>query len=186
MHTLPAAHQVGEQGKVVAFEPITTNLELLQKNLILNSFDDRVTVYRGAVSESKSDTVLMTDSDSDLVVDAAIVTEGTGSPVPNYRLDEIEECASDRLKLIKIDVEGAELSVLRSADSLLNERALSVVVEMHPGMMDAFEYSEDDLYVYMNSKGFRGTELSFRTPETYQVFFEKQGSDQGSGSCKKK
>ncbi len=48
MHTLIMANQVGQIGKVFAFEPIPANLKLLRRNIKLNHFDQRVTVVASA------------------------------------------------------------------------------------------------------------------------------------------
>ena len=76
------------------------------------------------------------------------------------------------MTLIKVDVEGAELSVLRSGHDLLTSFSPTVVVEMHPEMMISFGYCESDLYEFMNGLGYDSKQLSKRTEVTYQAVFD--------------
>jgi hypothetical protein len=52
LHAMLAAHYVGETGRVFAFEPVPTNLRLLQRNLKLNGFQERSKVFPCALNST--------------------------------------------------------------------------------------------------------------------------------------
>lgn len=61
---------------------------------------------------------------------------------------------------VTIDVEGAELLVLRGAEALLREIAPTVWVSIHPDLMERdFASSAAALHEYMESLGYTGTHL---------------------------
>src|SRR6185312_7507452 len=57
-------------------------------------------------------------------------------------------------KLIKIDAEGSELSVLRGAQSLLRRRVPYVVCEINHFALERMGTNEDELRAYMTSHGY--------------------------------
>lgn len=165
MHTLIMADRVGESGQVIAFEPIPANLRLLRRNIKLNHFDLRVTVTPCAVSDIASKTLRMTmDSDS-LEPSAAISTTSTirnqETEVGNLSLDDaLVNVSSDRNCLIKIDVEGAELSVLRSGVQSLKRLRPTLLIEVHDYALPSFNESTASVYAFLAEHGFAIEQLS--------------------------
>lgn len=59
-----------------------------------------------------------------------------------------------RVRVIKIDVEGAELPVLRGATRLLRACSPEVICESEPGHQARFGYNESDLVEHMAALGY--------------------------------
>lgn len=126
-YTLLAAETVGPDGKVIAFEPLPNNIAYLKKHLILNEINN-VIVFETAVSEqSGTDTFEEMDSNS----------EGRLSPKGNLKVKVV---ALDELILsgeipppdyMKIDVEGAELSVLLGSKRMLLRHHPTIFLATH-------------------------------------------------------
>ncbi len=127
-HTLALAKAVGPSGRVLAFEPIRLNHQLLCANMALNSLT-QVDCLQAALGEEEG--VLRLD-------DVAMEAEGNfggialdaipgATPVPQRRLDDVH--AFDRLRLIKIDVEGMEAGVLRGARATIRRLRPALYVE---------------------------------------------------------
>ena len=76
MHTLPAANCVGDKGKVIAFEPMPFNIQLLEKHLKLNGFYDRVKIHQAAVSDSKDQFLMMSNDADGVAPESAIIPAG--------------------------------------------------------------------------------------------------------------
>jgi FkbM family methyltransferase len=128
LYTLAAARRCGEHGRVVAFEPVSKNAAMLRRHLALNDVTN-VTVIEAAVSD-RAGTLRMSpgDSLSEFHVDAA--GELT---VPAVTLDE--SCARAAglppPAVIKIDVEGAEIEVLRGAARLIASARPRIYLAVH-------------------------------------------------------
>ena len=117
--TVPLAKQVGPTGSIYAFEPQPVIFQNLCANISLNSLLN-VHTYPLAAGSAAGKAVLP-------VVDYTkpgnfggieLVGQGQGSCVSVVRLDdEFDEHA--KVRLLKIDVEGWELSVLKGASGLI-------------------------------------------------------------------
>jgi FkbM family methyltransferase len=127
---IPFGRAVGPSGKVVAFEAMKDHLALLEQNIHDNGLDDVVTAVWAAVTTG--DTPLRVEfvqgnSGATRLGDSA----GTeNSEIPLLGLDEWLDSTSwapQSIDLLKIDVEGMELDVLRSGVKLI-ERCRPIIV----------------------------------------------------------
>ncbi|MGW5638164.1 FkbM family methyltransferase [Streptomyces sp. NPDC003832] len=130
--TVPAARTVGPRGRVVAVEPVPSNLPLLTDNLRLNGITNTEVVEAAVVSRPGPVTMhrsSFTNARGSLLRNAC----ATGDPVlvEGTTLDALAETL-DRVDLVKIDAEGADLDVLLGAEELLRTRRPHLVVEFWP------------------------------------------------------
>jgi|GEM_PF-603199 len=109
------AHHVGEAGKVFTFEFIDSNLEIMQKNLILNeTLQNRITVVNRPLWE---------ESDHEMYyLDFGPASRISSVPFNNYNKtvtisidDYVKTHHVPKVDFIKMDIEGAELSALKGA-----------------------------------------------------------------------
>lgn len=137
-YTLLAADLVGESGQVVAIEPNTEVFRLLSASIAVNGFVSRVSarnVALGVAGESgtrpffvpkgepKNGRFLGANESAECLVDFGSVFDvALGSINP----DEFQ-----RVDLIKIDVEGAELEVLNHLRPVLKKFRPKVVCEVN-------------------------------------------------------
>jgi FkbM family methyltransferase len=116
-HTLYFAHQVGPTGRVIAFEPQRVVFQTLCANVALNSLTNVWALQAGA-GESEGQTRLppLDYSRSDNFGAVSLDSAGEGEPVPVRTVDNLElaSCA-----MLKVDVEGWEVQVLRGAKATL-------------------------------------------------------------------
>ena len=173
LHTLSAANLVGERGRVLAFEPIPANLELLWRNLRLNRLERRVTVAPQALSDSDEALLEMhyVPGEPDLT---ASLRPGPGSPqtirVMNSRLDAYAFPEGFSSRLIKIDVEGAELSVLRGARETLDRFRPLLLIEVHGFALPSFGDSIAALEAFLGGVGYTCVEKHLVTPDRADYF----------------
>jgi FkbM family methyltransferase len=136
------------QAKVVAFEPNPANLERLQANLDLNTKQaEQVTVFPAALSDvegtltfrSSANVEDQTSSGGYLERGSPPLDEGVyeragfqRSEVPTYPLDRlVQEKGWTNIRVIKIDVEGAEHLVLTGALETLERDRPILLMEIH-------------------------------------------------------
>ena len=162
--TLAAAGRVGPKGRVYAFEPSPETARTLERHIALNGWQDRVEVVR-AVASDLDGTVPFYVSGMSMAASLGRENMEVLSPdrpaegavkleVPSVTLDRF--CASCGVKpdVLKIDVEGAELRVLRGARNLLATRRLTILCEVHPKQMEYCASSFEELHAYLEDVGY--------------------------------
>jgi len=111
---------------VVAFEPNPHAQLLLERNIEANLLSDRVTVERAAAGDHSGRATLHVPADET----SASIIRDSGSPVTVsvVSIDDVvpAELAVD---LVKIDVEGAELDVLKGMRRVLAHNHPSLIIE---------------------------------------------------------
>ena len=117
-HTLLARHFIGAEGQVIAVEPQPYNCQKLLANWRANGFEN-LALYVAAIGEEDSTVRLhqqvQTDSTRLSMCLEPVNDEARIFYVPLRRLDAIlTEQGVDRIRLLKIDVEGYELEVVNS------------------------------------------------------------------------
>ena len=161
---------VGEEGLVVSFEPSLANLSILDWHRTRNNFS-RWTIVSKAVSDKDSEEeefYLVDSGDSPM---NSLTTGGPGTPLMSGRhirkvsmqtitLDTFCSESGRIPNLVKIDVEGAELLVLRGASKILDEARPVIILAIHPYWLPAgqssrqiFEYLTQYGYSVYDSKG---------------------------------
>jgi FkbM family methyltransferase len=127
---------VGPTGKVHAFEPHPENVRRLHRNLVLNDLHN-VIVYENAAWEMERELTLYTSADSG-EHSLRVPSMSTGSrTVEGVRVAHaLPEGAKPRL--IKIDVEGAEVSALKGIEPLFTTCSPLIVAEMNEQALDRF------------------------------------------------
>jgi len=153
--TLVMAARCGTAGRVVAFEPDPQARKILQRNIALNPRAGSITIEEVACSSSEGKATFYArgQARSSLDGDAADPSEKPMT-VSLTTLDAYSERAELSPNLVKIDVEGAEVAVLRGAQRLLASDA-TVLCELHPFAWERNGVSFSDLLSALKSSGRR-------------------------------
>jgi FkbM family methyltransferase len=120
-HTQVLSKLVGDQGKVLAFEPQRIVYQTLCANIALNSITN-VNTYQMALGKNQ-ETIYIPPIDYKKEGNfGGISIDGytKGEPVRKEKLDSFEE-QLDRVKLLKIDVEGMESEVINGAINIIKK-----------------------------------------------------------------
>jgi len=122
-HTLWFAAFCAEQ--VIAVEPVTRNLEHLEKNLALSNLEDRVVVLKVALGSHPGLGSMV--HFGDFHGQYALTS---GDDVIVTTLDEVAKVAKYPVSLVKLDIEDGELAALEGAPDLLNKQSPVLFVEL--------------------------------------------------------
>jgi len=151
------AKSVGPQGQVHAFEPVPEYYAALIENLRLNEVDN-VTAHQLAVTDKESQASYYKHGEGSGIVhadDAEKIIVGTTS-LDNF----IAEQALERIDLINMDCEGAELLVLRGGKKTLQQNAPHILCEIHHDYLSRLGQSVHDLVEYLHVLGFEAVPVS--------------------------
>jgi FkbM family methyltransferase len=132
--------------KVYAFEPNPKNLEFLNANCRLNS--SNITVRPVALG-ARDSIVKITDNFAE-----SKITEGEGILVYQETLDSQK---IDRIDLLKIDVEGQELEVLRGGMQSLRRRTPMMMIEVHDTLKSRDYY---EIFATLGDLGYKLSRFS--------------------------
>ena len=156
------AKSVGPQGQVYAFEPVPEYYAALIENLRLNQVGN-VKVHQLAVTDKESETSFYKHGEGSGIVealDAEEIVVGTTS-LDNF----IAEQALERVDLINMDCEGAELLVIRGAKKTLEQNAPHIFCEIHHDYLSRLGQSVNDIVEYFHVLGFQVAPVSVETLE---------------------
>jgi len=130
-----AARFVGPSGCVICFEPLPDNVLQIEHNIRLNDFK-QIRIRREALSDENGEASFLISAETTwgkLASVSSTVAKQVGEiKVPVRRLDSM--IAGGELPLpdlIKIDVEGAEVAVLKGARESLNKARPIMLIELH-------------------------------------------------------
>ena len=159
LFTVTAARQVGSTGRVYAFEPSQREAAFLQRNLELNhlhnvtvvtlALGDRTGSAQFAIAaDGGNNSLLKNDHPQQQIVGWQTVMVTT--------LDEfIAEYGISHVDLIKIDVEGGELGVLRGGEQVLKcSLPPTLLIEFCDVTAAAFESSGRQLFEALVAYGY--------------------------------
>jgi FkbM family methyltransferase len=164
--TMQMASAVGPDGRVYAFEPFDANAALLEKSIAENEFADRIRFQRAAVGAACG-TATLTFPVETLNSGGAYLLRAGSAPLAGNQKQEVPVVALDSLnmrrpvRLIKMDVEGAEPLVVRGAERLLREDRPMILSELHPTQLErASGVTADAFLAQMNALDYRAHTLS--------------------------
>lgn len=155
LHAIQLARRV--QGlRVLAFEPVGNTFAMLERNIVKNGVPTQVQARRVAVSDKRG-TLRLTKNfqyGNFVVPDGASVAADTFEEVVCLTLDELVNGSTDRVDVIKCDVEGAELGVLRGAVSTLERYRPTLLLEVDERWARRYGNTGADVFDFLAARGY--------------------------------
>jgi len=151
MFTVKALKESGKEGFVVAIEPEPINVEILRKN---TRKYDNVAIVKKAVGEKKCRAKLYLFGKNLSSCEYLVKNMGReeSSGVMEVEMDRLDNILSglgiSEVDFVKMDVEGAELEVLKGAGEYLKKiKKIAIAAEHYPG-------EHEEVGKFLMSKGF--------------------------------
>jgi len=125
------ADAVGAQGRVLGFEFVDQSFEILGRNMALNErLADRISLVRRALWDASGEALPYVPAGG-----VTSVGGDGGDPGPRVEAEALDDFAAraslDRIDLIKLDVEGAELRALKGGERVLREFRPKLAVSVY-------------------------------------------------------
>jgi len=180
-HSLGIARIVGQTGRVVAFDGDPVNAERLREHAAANDMESTLQVVHAAVWSSSEGKIIpfrcgrAMRSQGGVEVDGNRPVLGTGDliTVPVVSLDEFVASGSRAPDLIKIDVEGGEMQVLRGGAKLFRRKRPMFIAEIHTTR------ARDEIRLWMGSNAYSASETILADPVPIRLLAWPKEDDPG-------
>jgi FkbM family methyltransferase len=147
------ANWVGDSGKVISIEPEDRNCHILLAALGRRGLSNRVHLLK-AVAAAAAGTMFL-EINPLHPADHKLSRDGTGLPVTAVTLDDlVEDEGHLRPALVKIDVQGAEMMVLKGANGILKDARPALFVELHEEGLNKFGTSVSAILEHLSGYGY--------------------------------
>lgn len=152
--TLNFAKRVGANGKIFSFEPSPINFQKCERNISLNeNLKNNITLFNLALGEKEGTAYLQTRDEHNLGMNA--IGE-IGVEVQMKTLDTVVlENKIQKCGLIKMDVEGFELKVLKGAAKTISDFKPILFMEMNNELLLRQGDSVSDLLYWLKQHQYK-------------------------------
>ena len=166
--TMKFALWVGEQGRVIAVEPDRENFEVLAAKVKKAGLQDRVRLHQAAAAAETGSVRLRRNelhpgdhriSFHPEGIPVPAVTSANGSVAVAPAPAPPAAAAPRSVSLVKIDVQGAEMLVLKGAKRMLDQLHPALFVEVDDRALRHFGSSAEALLEHMQRSGYKTHEL---------------------------
>jgi FkbM family methyltransferase len=159
--SLLAAARVGPTGRVLSIEAVPSNVELLVRSSHANGFEN-VVAMSVAASDRAGVVLLQRLGGSNAAIFSSAESAAPGDRwVSALPLDGLSSLVRG-LDVMKIDVEGAELLVLRGAQDLIRRYQPEIFLEYSPGMLARFPDSgTEEMQAWLESHSYEASIVAF-------------------------
>ncbi len=163
--SLHAASRVGPGGRVISFEPQKSCCDKIKKHIERNGIK-QITLHNIGLSDRSGVLTLNVLGGGSIAASFAIdeAVDGPGVrekiEVPIARGDDLVRDQIVGNLLIKADVEGFELYVLRGFEKTIAQYRPPILIEMEPTFLKKAGVDESDVFDFFRERDYRGYKVS--------------------------
>ena len=154
------ANEIGQSGRILAFEPSEVNMAMLNKNVQLSSLGEIVHVEHAAVGEKSgtAELFMMDKANASSLIrrtDSAL-TQVDSQIVPVVSIDEYLSTYEFDYDWFRMDVEGYEFEIIRGMkNSLKKSDPKGCFIEVHSSLFSELGHTTAEFSQLMNSVGYK-------------------------------
>jgi len=172
-YALMEAQLIGPNGRIYAIEPAPSNLELLEKSIRANGYEDRFLVSQYLIGDRDGLGKLQT---SNLSNRHSVSVDGHGDfiEVPMITLDTFmkkNRLIPENINFLRMDIEGYEVMAFQNMQKLMSAKTpLRVFIEFHPGWYGRWGWTFERFLDQLESYGLRVRSISFKSKDGITTF----------------
>jgi FkbM family methyltransferase len=157
-YSLVAAKQVGDNGRVIAFEPVGTVFNRLRENIALSNLANTDTEQKAVFNKNQTLEIHLA-SHKNLGMSSIYhhdTESGTSEQVSTVRLDDyLAGHPVAKIDMIKIDIEGAEMFALQGMKGSLRKFKPEIFIELKEEALQHSGYSVNDIIEFLIRIGYK-------------------------------
>jgi FkbM family methyltransferase len=166
-YSLMASKIVGSNGKVFSFEPWSRNRAILEENIKLNSFSNISIIPKAVSNEENYSVKIYLPKDNmcgmgslQKLNDENYTDEFELTPTTTFQ-SFLNTYKPGRVDVIKIDVEGSELNVLKGMSNSLEDKNFNpiILVELAKSSLAKFSATIRDVIDSLTNYGFKAYKI---------------------------
>ncbi|WP_304518167.1 FkbM family methyltransferase, partial [Cecembia rubra] len=166
-YALWAARKTTASGKVLAFEPMDEIFSQLKVNISLNpSYKNTIEAIQLGLSDNPGEINLYGKEGSNEGVNTIFPSPEHTFLIQKIELDtldnQLEKLQPSWVDLIKIDVEGAELQVLKGATKSISKFKPSLIIEINKEACQSAGYEADEILEFLKGYGYAFKQIGLR------------------------
>jgi len=143
-----------DNGKVYAFEPDPRNIEILEKNIKINNFSEKVSLFPYAVAEK--DCVRKFSLSEQTNLNSFTRKYGNIGHIEVKCMKLNDFAKEKKIDFLRMDIEGYECMALAGMMDFLKEKEnLKLQIELHPSVFNIGEFSFLEELSMLEKFGFR-------------------------------
>ncbi len=160
LFSIASANTVGTGGVIYAFEPEKKSFSLLKRNIALNK-SDNIIPFPFALGDTNTNSMLYASDSPNFGAHSFVKRtdyqlKRKGTAVPMHTGDSLVKTGVLQIPtVIKIDVEGAEVRVIKGMQKILEDKKLRILMcEVHTNLIPLFGDSPDYIESALQNFGF--------------------------------
>lgn len=171
---LPMSKVIAKEGQVHCFEPAAKNLTYLKRHILLNQANN-IHICEQLVGDSVANNIGFFEQERSAT--------GMNSIAPRtkhekkYRKTVKQQTTIDAYckehhlapEVIKIDVEGAEMSVLHGARDVIKQYQPTIYLSVHPRELKQLGFEQDALTSLINGLGYQFFDVDYKKVENFSL-----------------
>jgi FkbM family methyltransferase len=163
---------IDRKGRVICFEPASANRNLLLKHASLNGFSN-IEVVPSLVGAEPAVAVRFFEMDQPTGMNTVASPKDSGrfrqTTCTQVTLDSFCSARGIVPDVVKIDVEGAEIGVLRGAKQLLMKHRPQIFLSVHPREIECLNGSLGELRALIDEYDYALRDARGAVPERFEL-----------------
>ncbi|HEX5003428.1 MAG TPA: FkbM family methyltransferase [Bacteroidia bacterium] len=162
--SLLAASVTTKNTIIIAYEPSPVTFKKLSENINLNKYENRVVAVQAGLSDQDGSLDLFISSEENSGMTSLVRPGNFSGEIVVVKVLNAQKALTlqgiSNPDLIKIDVEGNEMNVIKGLASILESAKPVIYIEILDANLKKFNSGADEVYEFLRNMGYKSFEAS--------------------------